>query len=817
MQKNLLIFFIAILLLPSSAVHAQKIDSVLTLYSEKFPQEKLHLHFDKSVYSKGETIWFKAYIMTGSEASGISKNFYADWYDASGKLVAHNVYPVFGSSAKGQFDVPENYTFSSLHLRAYTRWMLNFDSSFLFDKDIVINQPALQRRSSIMPVTQVHFFPEGGGIVNGLSSKIAFLSTDQNGDPVNIKGVITNNKNEFIDSFATEHDGMGSFTIDQINQDEGYFISWADEWGKTGVNNLPASRKTGVVMQSQPLNNKIRIGIERSADNTDNAKTLYLLAHMNQQVLHQSKINLANRHNAVIDINTADLPTGVLQLTVFNAIWQPVAERVVFVNNHQYQFNTTIHTITKGTDKRDKNIIEIDVEDAAFANLSVSVTDAGLSKEKNTIISQFLLSDEIKGKITDPAFYFSNDEDSTRHFLDLVMLTHGWRRFKWDEIAQAKLPVIHYPADTDYIQLSGNISGRAFKAEENEFMTLVLSGKNSGKQIIPVIIEKNGSFSKSGFSFFDTVKVYYSFKQKKLAERTDMAIRSNIFSAQTPFLQGLAKHIDFPSDSSKYTREGFFSAEQKRQLELMSKTTLKNVTVYSNIKPKTNLDILNDKYTSGAFADEANFRGDIIGNELAKDYQDIFKYLEAQVPGLRVAAAVPKPTNSPPPLRPVDMGKPESTVYDISLRGQRPFIFVNEIQSEIDELVHMPMSEIAYVKVFTEGFVGAWQNGPGGVIAVYTRKGNEELSKLSEHDNGQVLTGYNKYKEFYSPKYSDTTKNFTPDTRTTLYWNPYILTNSKNHKVQLEFFNNDISKKLRVVLEGINANGKLTRVEKEID
>jgi len=56
-----------------------------------------------------------------------------------------------------------------------------------------------------------------------------------------------------------------------------------------------------------------------------------------------------------------------------------------------------------------------------------------------------------------------------------------------------------------------------------------------------------------------------------------------------------------------------------------------------------------------------------------------------------------------------------------------------------------------------------------------------------------------------------------PDVRTTLYWNPYILTDATNHKVKLEFYNNDISKKLRVVLEGINADGKLARVEKVIE
>jgi hypothetical protein len=55
------------------------------------------------------------------------------------------------------------------------------------------------------------------------------------------------------------------------------------------------------------------------------------------------------------------------------------------------------------------------------------------------------------------------------------------------------------------------------------------------------------------------------------------------------------------------------------------------------------------------------------------------------------------------------------------------------------------------------------------------------------------------------------------DIRTTLYWNPYVITNKKSPRVRIQFFNNDISKKLQVVLEGINSDGKMTRVVKMLE
>jgi hypothetical protein len=69
-------------------------------------------------------------------------------------------------------------------------------------------------------------------------------------------------------------------------------------------------------------------------------------------------------------------------------------------------------------------------------------------------------------------------------------------------------------------------------------------------------------------------------------------------------------------------------------------------------------------------------------------------------------------------------------------------------------------------------------------------------------------------KEFYSPNYLENNAlNENEDLRTTLYWKPYVLTDRDNKHVSFDFFNNDITKKFRVVLEGFNEEGKLTHIE----
>jgi hypothetical protein len=805
--------FIAVFLFHGLKSHAQNIDSVMSVYEEQYPHEKLYLHFDKVAYNKKETIWFKVYMMTATSAVKLSKTIYTDWFDGTGKLIAHNVLPVLGASAQGQFEIPGEYKFANLHLRAYTKWMLNFDSSFYFEKDILINQAGVSGIIQTVPITEVKLFPEGGDLVNELSSKISFLASNQAGEPVSIKGAVMNGKGELIDSFASRHDGMGSFDIANVNANESYTVSWLDEFGKSGKTEMPLVKKNGATVQVVLVGNKARVRVQKSPGSEANLKTLYLLAHMNQQLLYKAKINLDNKNSALTELNTIGYPTGILQLTLFNASWQALAERIVFVNNHQYQFEASINSITKGVGQRSRNIIEVEVIDSVMANMSVSVTDGELLQEENTIVSQFLLSGEIKGRIRNPAFYFRDDADSTRQFLDLVMRTHGWRRFKWDEVAGAKFPVIHYPKDSDYLIITGAVSGKYFSAlEQKDFMTLILSNRKAGKQFIPVELTENGSFSKGGFVFYDTAQAYYRFKDKKLTEKIELDLKTNISPVGKPYFNGINKYRVGSLDTAFFTRERFLLAEKKRLEKLMSETTLKEVSVFSKFTPKTRLDTLNEKYTSGAFMGEAKYSADILSDPSSFRYPNLFAYLQTYVTGLTITNL-----RSTPPLSPDVSLKPQSAFYEVLWRGETPYMYLNESLSEIDVLAGIPMSDIAYIKVFSSPFFGAWANGLGGAISVYTRRGNENFSNTDDREYKKILMGYTKYKEFSLPNYSDSIKTFIPDTRTTLYWNPFLITDAKNQKVQFEFYNNDVSKKLRVVLEGMNANGKMIRIEKVLE
>lgn len=794
---------------------SQKIDSMLTVYKENFQQEKIYIHFDRSIYKKGETIWYKAYLLAGNDLSDYSRNFYVDWFDNKGKLIKHTIAPIFQSSARGQFEVPENYSGEWLHVKAYTKWMLNFDTAFLYNSDIRVyqsnnNSPT---KTNTAQTTTIHFFPEGGDIVAGTTANIAFLANDKNGKPVTVRGAIFNSKKQFIDSFLSVHDGMGTFSID-AEANETYSCNWLDEFGAKHSNILPAVKNNGIAINMQQLDTKAMYVLSRNKQTTNNFKELYVIGLINQQEVYSVKINFSAKQKIVGEINTEQMPTGLLQLTVFDANWMPVAERVLFVNNHQYEFFPDIN-FTKGLGKRAKNIMEIKVADTLLSNMSVAVTDANfITNQANNIFSELLLSGDLKGYIHNPSYYFSNYSDSVKKYLDLVMLTHGWRKYNWSDILANKTPTIDYPKDSDYLQIKGNLYVNNTYKQQYDVITLIMQSKDSSKQYLVIPVAKDGSFNQRGVIFFDTVKAFYNLPPTKNKTNNDLvAVKMENGLQPIPFTKIIQPKL--PSfvwnystvDSQLIAKAKAMAEENERLQKIYEGSKLKEVTVYAKIKSAT--ELLDEKYTTGIFSASNNaYTFDMGNDERALNSLDILHYLQGQIPGLSMSltflgANGTEDANS-------------SNAPGLNWRDGTPDIFLNEMPSDVNTIQSIQMTDVAYIKVFKPPFMASSGSGASGAIAVYTKKPSEIKETIKTNKNYISLQGYTPIKEFYNPNYS-VVQTAVPDTRSTIYWNPYVLTDNKNKSIKLEFYNNDISKKLRIVLEGVNAAGQLARVEKVIE
>ncbi|MGN6402253.1 MAG: hypothetical protein ACTHMD_17470 [Flavisolibacter sp.] len=787
------IFCLAAMLSFFSAA-AQNIDSTLAKYNSSYQAEKVWLHYDKQVYHSGETIWFKAYLMEGLYPANETKNLYVDWVADNGEVLWHTVSPVVEASTSGQFDIPENFNGNFIHVRAYTKWMLNFDTAFLYKRDIRVfgKTVSAKQNAKPAPVATIQFFAEGGDAIAGVTNKIAFKAVDQWGTPVKVKGTIRDNKGAVVDSFHSVHDGMGTFFL-LPQEGISYTAKWKDEKGTEHTTALPSAKPVGVSMQIGIDGTKRYINLQSGNNLPDNLKLVHIIGTISQGEAFKTDASFASGNNVRKLIPTENLPSGILTITMFDASWNAIAERITFINNHEYVFQPQFEVQHWGLNKRARNEIEITVPDSlGGANLSISVTDTGIERDTtNNIISHFLLTGDIKGSVYNPAYYFANNEDSTVQNLDLVMLTNGWRRFKWEDVVKGKFPAITYPKDSSYLSLSGQVYGVSKSLlTGKESVLLLIKEKDSANKMMLMPLNSNGTFNDPNFIFFDTLKVYYQLKSKLFGSAdarfmTDRLPAPNYIAASKNFAT-----LNPLFDTAGNYRHSLLAAEALSLQNLDKGKVMENVTVTAKTKPP--LQVMDEKYAKGLFSGSDAYQFDLVNDPFALGRTDIFSYLQGKVAGLQITTG----------------GTPS-----LSWRGGTPQLYLDEMPIDADFLNSVPVSDIAYVKVFRPPFMGSAGGGAGGAIAIYTRRGDDVKSKAGGLSSNTVM-GYTPIKEFYSPNYDRFDKrNEQKDVRTTLYWNPMVITTPQKRSVKLNFYNNDVSKSFRVVIEGMTKEGLLTHYE----
>ena len=334
--------------------------------------------------------------------------------------------------------------------------MLNFDTSFIFQKSIaILNKEGIPEKKSpeALRTASIQFFPEGGNLVNTLETVVAFKANDDMGMPVKAKGNIVSSKGTVITSFSTLHDGMGTFTLTP-EANETYKAVWTDASGNQQTTPLPEAKAEGLVIKMTPAGNKKVFTLSRTDGVPAEWRKVTIVALLGQERVYKAIANLESNKMTSGSIPVGEFPSGILQVTVFSQTWEPLVERIVMINNDNYHFNAAVNTPELNTNFRAKNTVEIAVDDTILTNMSLSVTDAivGRQTSGDNIISRILLTGDIKGYVHNPTYYFSNNSDSVAGHLDLVMLTHGWRRYNWSNLARGRKPVFKYLPDS-YLSL----------------------------------------------------------------------------------------------------------------------------------------------------------------------------------------------------------------------------------------------------------------------------------------------------------------------------------------------------------------------------
>ncbi|MEX0636395.1 MAG: hypothetical protein WD135_06480, partial [Ferruginibacter sp.] len=717
--------FVMVIVAVATKLSAQALyDSLLTELNSSFPQEKIYMHLDKQFYTSGETLWFKAYILNGNQASKISTNLYAQLINEKGDVLDQKTMPILQAGAASHFEIPDSTKFNSLFIKAYTGWMLNFDSTLLYNRPVNI----IKNSKKAIPFKNSYtfsMFPEGGDLIENITSRVAYKTNDAKGKPFVVKGNVIGPDGSVVCNFNSNHLGTGYFAI-SVQSGAIYKAVWKDPEGVLHETLLPNSKRNGATLRTSITNGLLKFTVERAANTGEEMKNLVVLAQINQQTVYAARLNLKNVTSATAPIPTDSLPDGIMQITLFNHLDQPLAERLVFINNNNYFFITDLSIKEQSNKPRGKNIIQLDVGGDLRSNLSVAVTDAGLNPSvgaQNNILGELLLSSDLKGIVYDAGYYFASDEDSVKQQLDLVMMTNGWRRFNWEQLLANQWPKIRY-AQEDYLSIQGNIFGISSGELSNKLLTGILqTSSQEGKNFITIPIEKDGSFKMSGVYFFDTVKLYYQFnndKNKLLLNKAGFSFNTGSLKATKSSVTELNKLYFGELPPEKMLLQNL--QQQKLYVSSLNKKikTLETVTVVATQKSiEQKLDKL---YASGMFSGSNARIFAVEDDPVAQSSFSVLDYLRGRVPGLQIT---------------IDGASGGS----ITRRGSATSIFVNEMVTDVQLLQSTPMTQVAMIKVFDPPFFGAVGGGPGGAVAVYTKKGVSSNANI-QGLNMTTLHGY---------------------------------------------------------------------------
>lgn len=771
---------------------AQQPEKAVNNRDEKLPAEKLHIHFDKDIYLPGETVWFKAYLHNGTGISAISTNFYTAIYDVAGKLLQQKQYPIFEGTANGDFVLPDSISPAQLQFIAFTKGMQLNDTDNVYHKIIAMaGTPGQQLQTAAIPQkTKLLFFAEGGNAVAGVSNYYSYRAWSSDGSLANCKGVIIETgSNTEVDSFYSNKLGMGMLQFIP-RAGKTYMAIWAGGDGEEQTTPLPEAIHTGAVLHAEQTGNMLYYSVTKSTM-AANLQTLYLIVKAGSLEIYNATLQLDQIQKYVGKIQTDSLPAGLVQLILQDAAHNNLQQRMLLINKLDKQ--PMVQHTEKTAAAKAKNSIEITIPDTLLYNLSVSVADVNFYDfpARSSIQTALWLNDDVKA-ITQPAksiLQTGNIPDA-----DLIMLTNGWNKYS---------PFTTAVAD-NYLTLSVDYKEKNYTLPRKEKLNLVIKDSISGNQFYDMEQSTSTSFVKNGLIFYDSARVYYKTTQTKDLENFITLNKEQRQTAPfmiTPFVNTLNTKKAVYQQNSNAAIDSFLQGYNQAAKKFNQLQTLTAVAVKSRKwgSPETRRILeLDEKYTSGMFSGVAKgYQFNVLDEPNADMVVDIFSYLKYRVPGLTKKGGA--------------WGIQKSDEFLVLT------FFVNETETQQEYIQSIPFSSIAYIKVIPGIVIGSSFTTSGGVVYIYLKKGNEPERSATPSMRSKKIKGYDIAREFLQPDYSNKTNLIQPDKRTTLYWNPYLITDRNNNKIKIEYYNNDISKKLLLTIEGFNEEGKLIHIEKIIE
>ncbi|MBJ6369352.1 hypothetical protein [Snuella sedimenti] len=674
---------------------------------------------------------------------------------------------------------------------------LNFDngSGDCYSKTIAINSSCLD----------VNFFPESGKLVHGLQNKIGVKVLGFNGKGRCVVGKVFDDLGNLAATFKSNHLGMGAFflkadssrvyhakvySVNDIVHETLYPLPKVVSKG-SNLSVLKDKDKVKLRVVSNCLNSNIYIKVScRGVD-------YYIV----EGVLQEGRL--------VAELPSCSLPEGIIVFTLLNDKQMPVAERLYFNESPKNRLSIALNTDKIAYKNREE--IKLNIGVAGDDSLPLPETDISvlvINKEQwrkgldETILSYFLLNSELRGEVEDPGYYFKKGSPIRFGDLDALLLTQGWRDYKYP--IKRKDTSFFLPQPGLMVKGVVQAGGLKKKPAKDVGVTMLTFGDVSSIQ--NQISDTTGEFRFLLPDIYgDRTKVWLQARDT-LGKKNNYTILLDrqrppkvVYNSAEEEGGDIVKKVVKAQSERKRVEKAFDSLYGVTQLETVLVKGYRMTPKQKNISKKygepdviiTGDEIRNKEknWSYGLYSILLFNYGDQIEIEQFSD-----GFMLAHIKGGR--------------------NEPTLLMVDGRLLQKYEYEFVSNMPSEIVERVDL----IKYAKFFKSRYLEVFpETNPleapymGHIISIYTK------GEVGIHGSAKPFPGtlnaaidvFSPAKEFYAPRYDEPDASNMPlDLRSLIYWNHSVKTNQTGKAFET-FYNGDIGGEYVIVVEVISKDGRI--------
>ncbi|MBB5393993.1 carboxypeptidase regulatory-like domain-containing protein [Mucilaginibacter sp. AK015] len=643
----------------------------------------------------------------------------------------------------------------------------------------------------------VQFFPEGGELTMGIRSKVAFKAVNTNGLGMDIKGTVTDNTGAVVANLESQHLGMGVFAM--MPEDGKTYkanITFAD--GIKTTYDMPRVKPAGItlaVYNNDPENINVKLSANDPYFKANQGRAFYIIAQ-NAGIIYFAAQTTLQEQSYSASIPKSKFPAGVIQLTLFSERGIALSERIVFIKRAADMLTLTLTPDRKTFTTRQKVKFAVSAKNNALpvaGEFSVSVIDESKvpydENAETTIMTNLLLTSDIKGYIEKPNYYFISRDVNADANLDILMLTQGYRRISYRNILTARYPQIYLYPEQHGLEISGILRNNTGMPIAKGNLTLQIPSKKIYTQ---TVTDMTGNFKFSGLNFPDSSQVVISARNNVNSKALMIGVNGDSYQPATKNINALD---EVPNIDSSLKTLLLNSKRQYDNLHILKEVVIKSTSLvkkasHSDYGTLSALPVIADQTITG---------------ERFKGCTNLYQCLPSMLLGVSVD---------------------DNNLFftkNLSNNNRLPIqVFVNGKPVDYSYLSSLSGTDVETIEVFkNDGLSNINQNYQSdGILSIITRKIQTTkitFAQLQEMlPKGNLLTfnaqGYTVAREFYSPKYDALKQGgaLGGDLRSTIFWSPNIKTD-KTGVASFDYFNSDGKGTYRATIEGIDADGNLGR------